>query len=754
MRASRTLLVTLATAAVGLAAMRASAPVPAETVTVNAAVRFQTMRGWGGSLSFLRDLNFVSQAAVDQMIDEAVNDLGLTFLRLGFATLAEPFNDNGDANNINWDRFYDTTVIDREVTRGLGRFAAAVQANGESATFLLNKDWEFSAPPWMDDGEFAENVTATALYYRDRHHININFSSIDNEPNTFDPYSPERQRSLIKAMGPKFQANGLGTKIALNEGISAQSTWDYILAMQNDAGVWPHVGLLNWHLYGTNDPFRSQIRDFGAARGIPTAMTEFDGAQVTHLMDDLTRGGVSYWHRYHLADTSAGSVGGGANYFAAPHDGTSFLKNHTYFQFRQFMRYVRPGAVRIDATSSHSALRAFAFERSGSRVVVLVNTSGQALAATVDGIVPGRYGVSQTVGQSFTELGAQGVGTSIDVTVAGSGVLTIYPAPSNQAPVPISWAATPGFVTLPGANVALSASAQDTDRDALSFAWTVKSAPSGANVALGSSSSANATASGLTAAGTYVFAVTIRDTAGHSVARDVTVRAYQGNQPPVIAEGHRYYKQEWLVPPESAMVFGPLFIRAIDIEGDPLTTSFSVVSQPSGGRASFSGNTVSGLTVPGQYTFRFTASDPTHTVTRDFVRRVVASAADAPDNPDVPLGGGGRRRPAGAPSLGKAAARTTPPPTGSDRSQGTASVAAAATLPRAQPLAPEPVRFQEAARILELLEEARRTLVQTDPDSGWRRVEVFDQDSDGLIDLIRIELQNGAVWTWEAGGEP
>ena len=79
-------------------------------------------------------------------------------------------------------------------------------------------------------------------------------------------YTAERQRSIIKVMGPMFQANGLATTIALNEGIDARSTWTYIDAMRNDANVWPHIGLLNWHLYGTNDPYRSQIRDFGAAR--------------------------------------------------------------------------------------------------------------------------------------------------------------------------------------------------------------------------------------------------------------------------------------------------------------------------------------------------------------------------------------------------------------------------------------------------------------------------------------------------------
>jgi len=289
---------------VGTLSPRAAAPQTASaTVTINAAQTFQTMRGWGASLSFTRDMNFVSQATIDQMIDESVDDLGLTFLRIGYGLLAEPFNDNANAGSINWAGFHDTGSVDRDVARGMGRFAQRVQARGESPVFLLDKDWEFSAPAWMTDAEFGEHITANLLYYKNQHGININFNSIDNEPGYYDPYTPARQQAMIKVLGPMFQANGLGTKIALNEGLDASSTWTYITAMQNDAAVWPHVGLLNWHLYGANDPYRSQIRDFGIARGIPTAMT----ACVTETIAGAVKTGADFSlsHRAVWPDGSA-----------------------------------------------------------------------------------------------------------------------------------------------------------------------------------------------------------------------------------------------------------------------------------------------------------------------------------------------------------------------------------------------------------------------------------------------------------------
>jgi O-glycosyl hydrolase len=183
------------------------AAVPAEVVTINPAARRQTMRGWGGTLSFLRDMNFVSQATVDQIIDEAVDDLGLTLLRVHFGLLDEPFNDNGNPRSINFAAFLDADVLDRDVARGMGRFNQRVRSNGELPTFLINKDWEDSAPAWMNDDEFAEYITANVLYFRNQHGIHINFNAVDNEPGHFDPYTPERQRPMIKAMGRMFQEN-------------------------------------------------------------------------------------------------------------------------------------------------------------------------------------------------------------------------------------------------------------------------------------------------------------------------------------------------------------------------------------------------------------------------------------------------------------------------------------------------------------------------------------------------------------------
>ena len=100
-------------------------------------------------------LSAVDPKAVDQLIDDLVENLGLTFLRVQDGVLDEPLNDNGDPNVIDWSRFHDGPAIDREVDRGLRRFITQVRARGRQPTIMLVKDWRGSVPSWMDDAEIA-----------------------------------------------------------------------------------------------------------------------------------------------------------------------------------------------------------------------------------------------------------------------------------------------------------------------------------------------------------------------------------------------------------------------------------------------------------------------------------------------------------------------------------------------------------------------------------------------------------------------
>ena len=84
------------------------------------------------------------------------------------------------------------------------------------------------------------------------------------------------------------------------------------------------VGRISYHNYGTADPYRSYIRDFGIAMGIPTAQTEMDPNNIDNLFDDLILGGVSYWE---VAYSNSNTVNPNPGY-------TSFTPSRYYFRIR------------------------------------------------------------------------------------------------------------------------------------------------------------------------------------------------------------------------------------------------------------------------------------------------------------------------------------------------------------------------------------------------------------------------------------
>jgi len=231
--------------------------------------------------------------------------------------------------------------------------------------------------------------------------------------------------------------------------------------------------------------------------------------KIGHLYDDLTIGGVSYWSIYGLG----GPGPGGQNFWFRPDD-TSFRRGKQFWNFRQVMHYVRPGAVRIAADCSEPALRSLAFSHNGRITAILINTRPPAAtrSVTIRGLPPGNYGVCRCVNsRSYEDLGLKTVAADgrLTVQVPGNTVLTIYPHPGgNLPPVVVNWEARPTFLKRPTSRITLSAAARDPELDQLSLLWKVTRQPQGAATRIANPHSGTTGAEGLTVAGQYVFTVT------------------------------------------------------------------------------------------------------------------------------------------------------------------------------------------------------------------------------------------------------
>jgi hypothetical protein len=139
--------------------------------------------------------------------------------------------------------------------------------------------------------------------------------------------------------------------------------------------------------------------------------------------------------------------------------------------------------------------------------------------------------------------------------------------------------------------------------------------PEKARAALVDATAPVARATGLNVPGRYRFHVEARD-GQHTVGRDVLLRVFDGNQPPVPVDVHNR------IPVWVRTTDGGTLLRAAawDIEGDAISFEWSVRRQPEGASARLESADkaackVTGMTVAGDYVFGLRLSDPTHTVT-------------------------------------------------------------------------------------------------------------------------------------------
>lgn len=606
----------------------------AADVTVNASVTHQTMLGWGAVTPWLMD---VPDLLVGQIIDTAVNDLGLTRLRYEgpSGNRAEDRrwewgNDDDDPLHVNWSA-YNTASLDAKVQKYVVPFQQAVQANGDPFSIYLSPSFfnggsSGSPSTWMlrSPGEYAEYATSMLLRLRDVHNITADYYCICNEAGNDNPFSAAIVGRMIKAVGPRLQQLGLSTTIQFPECVSANTSWSYIQALAGDERVWEHVGLLSYHLYGSNTQ-RPSIRDFGAARGLPTAQTEYMGLTIDHLYDDLTLGGVSFWELY------------GQGFPAPDNNRTSFSLPSRYWDMRQVMHYVRPGAVRVDATSNDGTVRSLGFVNDGKTTVVLLNKAAASVAqtVTVTGLPAGSYGVSRSVGSGVCqELGLQTVDGSgqLSLSVPKNAVLTIYPHEAgNLPPTLTAWKSSAAFLKVGGpGSTTLSASATDPEGDGVSYTWSVQSQPAGASAVLANPNAASTAATGLAAPGQYVFNVAVHD-GSHTVNRQVALNVLEGNQPPVLIDVHNRLPVQLTLPGSSTT----LRSGAWDLEADPLTFQWSISSQPPGANAQLASpgsaaSQVSQMTLPGDYVFRIQVSDGTNQVWQELTVPVYPENLHAP----------------------------------------------------------------------------------------------------------------------------
>lgn len=437
------------------------------TVTVRPSITYQTMLGWSSDVSVSpQDLWNVSDAQIGSLLDIVVNDLGVSRARLGVPSGSENpsgrgtayvrgaitpaatddylahrydiVNDNGDPNVINAAGF-DFGILDYAIDRVVRPMRQRVVARGERLYIDLTcVDYQNGAAPstllMNNPPEYAEFILAVFQHMQSKYGFVPDGVNVILEPDA-SQWRPSHIGKAIVATAAKLQAAGFSVPdftAPTTSGMGNTSTYfDEIIEV---SGALPLIKEIGYPRGGDND-----IRSLGAiaTRAVKhrkrTAMmgsrSGNNSYQVLH--EDLTLGRAASWQAIGAGPSSGWAVLAG---------GLAVMPDYARF-LGQYTRYVRPGAIRVDAAADDSVLEPVAFFAGGQYTVIVKAASGASFS--VNGLPAGTYGISYTTGPTSQTVSESAqfpdqsivAEQSLTTSIPGPGVLTIYSKASGPTPI-------------------------------------------------------------------------------------------------------------------------------------------------------------------------------------------------------------------------------------------------------------------------------------------------------------------------------
>jgi hypothetical protein len=443
------------------------------TITLNSQITYQKITGWE-AVAQIGQTDFPNsqvQMWKDQVINQAVNDLGINRLRLPIRSGTENpvdyfaqymsgaqarsvwqqhwydiVNDNSDPNTIDPSRFQ-FSELDLEIEDVALPMKQLLEAKGEHlylnvtyVDFKTTSDLHYNHPD-----EYAEFVLATYQHMQSKYGFVPDSWEMILEPDN-SAWTGTEIGKAVAATAARLKAAGFTPKFVLPSTTNMSDALPYF----NDAvavpGVLPYVAELSYHRYsGVSDGTLQSIETQAAQLGLNTAMLEHIGSGYQDLYKDLSMGGNSAWEQFTLAYPTKDN---GAQYYwidnSNPASPVVHLSTTAKF-LRQYFKFIRAGAVRFQATSSNASFQPLAFVNPKGDDVVVVN-AGQGGEISINGLNAGTYGIKYTTGSQYdVDLPDVTVasGQSLTTRIPAAGVITIYGKSSSPTvtptPPPANW---------------------------------------------------------------------------------------------------------------------------------------------------------------------------------------------------------------------------------------------------------------------------------------------------------------------------
>jgi hypothetical protein len=427
-------------------------------IKVDPRITFQTFTGWEttGEIGQIDYPTFVSWK--NRVLDLAVNELGINRVRLEIKSgtenpvdhfglflgrqttrsewknhLYEVINDNADPFLIDWKGFQ-FSELDHTIENVILPLKQRLEGKNENLFINLNvvdftccrgsSNLRYETAP----EEYGEFVLATFLHLQSKYGWVPDAVEVILEPDNAG-WSGTQIGRLIVSTGERLKANGFnpGFIAPSNTNMAKAVTW--FDAMVQVPGVLEYLSEFSYHRYGgVSDANLQAIATRAVRYGIKTSMLEHIGSGHETLHEDLKVGRNSAWQQFTLAYPTTDN---GAQYYrinaAEPNAPKVIMGSKTKF-LRQYFKFVRSGAVRIEATSNNNDFDPVAFVNTDGNYVVIIKVS-QSGSFAIQGLPPGTYGIKYTTHTQYDVDEADATidsGQALTTRVPESGVATVY----------------------------------------------------------------------------------------------------------------------------------------------------------------------------------------------------------------------------------------------------------------------------------------------------------------------------------------
>jgi hypothetical protein len=427
------------------------------TISVNPSKTYQTFSGWETVfLSSIHDYTRVLPA-YDAVLDEAVNDLGITRALIGISSGTEHppgngekflaglideddyfehyayniINDNSNAKVANLDGF-DFALIDWRMEHLVVPMKRRVEARGDQFYLYLSYvDFGKSKfEHWDHPEEYAEFMLVLFDRLKTKYGVVPSGINIINEPDHNTEWNADLIGDAVAKTGPRLAAAGYHPDFIVASAVDRAHAVPLFEAARAVRGAKQYITDLSYHCYADSTPRNDSLPWIGEAAvryGVRTMMNECWTPANTYewLHRDLKEARTSAWQQ--------GALAGPNGYYRIDRPTMRPIMNDKTKIMRQYYRYIRPGARRIEAASSDGAFDPLAFiSASGAYVVVVKAASGGSF--TIDQLPAGTYDVSYSTESEYDHHAPNvtlTAGQTLTATIPRNGVATVSAIPAK-----------------------------------------------------------------------------------------------------------------------------------------------------------------------------------------------------------------------------------------------------------------------------------------------------------------------------------